>query len=200
MKYDTGIEDTNKSYSIDMLESRTRDLNLADVRFGSAVNKYLRKRMINTFETFRHLLSVDDFDIGRCELFQVSYDMDHDKLKPQKMRIMSDSRLEKLKEIVKKLEEADIVENYSDKCPLMISNVVLVEKTADKTKAGVFYSRHKDPVKPEDKRFRLTVDMTDFNRALKNIIKVQLETPEAILRAVSNKTLSTIDLKQGFSI
>ena len=198
MKYNTTIDETNKTYSIDMSESKTRDLNFSDVRFGSIVNSHLRKRMIKTFEQFRHLLSVDDFDIGKCKLFTISYDMDIEKLKPQKMRILSDNRLEKLKEIVKKLEEADIVENYSDKCPLMISNVVLVEKTADKTKAGVFYSKHKDPVKPEHKKFRLTIDMTDFNRGLRNIIKVQLETPEAILRAVSNKVLSTLDLKQGF--
>ena len=74
----------------------------------------------------------------------------------------------------------------------------MVQKSVDHTKAGQFYTYHKDKTDESERKFRVTVDMTSLNIGLENTIKIQLTPPEDIIKNISGKYTTSLDIRQGF--
>jgi len=199
MKYINSMEHGNQdAFSIAMNENIKKPASYKDVHFGKKISNHRKKRIMTFLSQTENVFAKSDFDIGLCPLVKIHYDMNDDKIKPQKQRMMSKEKTSKLQEIVDKLVKADIVENYDAETPKMISNVVMVQKSVDHTKAGQFYTYHKDKTSESERKFRVTVDMTSLNIGLENTIKIQLTPPEDIIKNISGKYTTSLDIRQGF--
>ena len=173
-----------------------KELTYDDVLIECSDNN-LKSKCKGILMLLKEVFAKTSLDIGKSQDIKAHIEVDETKLKIQKKRPLIPEKQEFLYKIVREMEEVGIVQENCNGIHKMISNIMLVPKNQqkDNTKAGMRIARHSG-VKNES--YRPTVDMSDLNKAIINVSKSVLPTPEEIFQTLAGKVVSSVDLSNAY--
>ena len=197
------VEAISKSKNIEFTEEymlptkESKDCDYRNCQFGEVVSPEGKEETLKILSFFKDVFSKNSLDIGSHRGVKVALHFDDQKCIKEPERFFSLEKKEHLARLVEELEEAGIVELYTEDYPVKaISNVVMIKKNEGRTKAEKFLNKMKK--EKEDPVWRMTIDARSLNNALINVPLTTVPMIDHILQKVRGKIVSQMDFTQAF--
>ncbi len=182
----------------DLLPSKIEGENntYRDVSIHTSVDNNTKNEVINVLKRAKDCFSKSSMDIGSTDYYVADLKFESSKLVKEKQRNFGNEKTKQYIKLVDDLEKAGVVEEYSFNTPKAISNAVLIQKNAGRTKAEKFRKKFEGNNDPPV--YRMTIDARMLNRALQTVPVTQVPIIDDVLQDVQGKIVSTFDLCQAF--
>ena len=197
------VEAISKSKNIEFTEEymlptkENKDCDYRNCQFGEVVSPEGKEETLKILSFFKDVFSKNSLDIGSHRGVKVALHFDDQKCIKEPERFFSLEKREHLVRLVEELEEAGIVELYTEDYPVKaVSNVVMIKKNEGRTKAEKFLNKMKK--EKEDPVWRMTIDARNLNNALINVPLTTVPMIDHILQKVRGKIVSQMDFTQAF--